>query len=491
MNVVLPLVVALLSGVGLIILGKAPRFRRWAALTGMAVYFASGIALLRDIVVGGPQWVSMGGWKPPLGIEFHADVFSAMLVAMAGLVGLMTTCYGLGSSDSRRDEIGHHPVTFFLMAGVTGAFLTGDLFNLYVWFELILLASFILISLGDEKRHLRAAIHYVILNLVGSALFLAGLGLLYGATGTLNMGQLGQVLYSEVNLPTAVTIGTLITIAFCVKAAVFPFSAWLPASYPSAPTAVAALFAGLLTKVGVYCLYRTSTHTFDSLPDFHFETLAFLAIVTSVIGALAATVQNDIRRIFAFLLVSHVGLMVLGLSVSIRDGIAYTWQHMPVICALYLMLGLITRGGGSAKLSELGGFGRAYPWLGTLFIVAGFSLSGVPPLSGFWPKLGMMQGAVTSAEYYALATIVFVGILTLIAVARVWRAVFWRPSPVEGKPSDIERPIRMLSMVAPIVILVGLSVAIGLFPSPFYRLATRADEELKTTTMTFDVVEAR
>lgn len=476
MTVALPLLVALATGVILVLVGRIPRLRRAIAISGGIGYLLAAGLLWQEVKATGMSTLNFGAWDAPVGIVFVADSFSAALVGVTAIVSLATILYGSASPDGRGDEIGYLPVTFFLIAGVTGAFLTGDLFNLYVWFELILLSSFVLISLGGERRHLRSALHYVFLNLIGSAVFLSGLGLMYGATGTLNMAQLSLVVPT---LPpnVAIVFSLLILLAFCIKGAIFPFSAWLPASYPAPPVATAAIFAALLTKVGVACLYRAMSLPFADLPPAVMNLLSALAIATGLIAGLAALTQNDIRRIFAFLLISHIGLMVVALPLRPAAGIAYTLQHMVVICVLYLLLGQIARFGGSFKLSELGGLGAARPWLGTVFVVAGFSLAGVPPLSGFWPKVGMMQAAVQERDFFALGLVVVVGVLTLAAVVRVWQTVFWRPAPGD-LPNAWETPVRRVAMVGSIAVLFTLSLIAALVPGSWYDAATAAADQM-------------
>lgn len=461
MPIVLPLLIAMLGGILGIIFGRAPLVRRFLSITVIVSYAISGFVLLVQVNRFGTQIVKLGGWDIPVGISFRADQMSAAFVAVTGIVALCTMAYQFGSHDARKDEVGASAIMSFLLMGVTGVFLTNDLFNLYVWFEVILLSSFILHSLTGTRRAIRSALHYVLMNLMGSMMFLTALGLIYAQAKVLDMTLLATAHVSGVSV-------TLLFCAFAIKAAVFPFSAWLPASYPAAPVATAAVFAGLLTKVGIYCFYRVFTVS----PHLPLTTelaavIPWLALFSGLIGGLAALTQNDIRRCIAFLLASHVGLMMLGVTLGTKPALAYTLQHMVVITALYLIVGYIVRVGGSYKLSELGGMGRTTPWLGSLFFVAGLALIGVPPFSGFAPKVGMLQMAFAAESDVAMATIVVVGVLTLAAVIRIWQNVFWGESPEEPVALQDRKP-RRIAMVVPMVVLLGISLVLGLAVTPFY-----------------------
>ena len=461
MPVVLPLLIAMLGGILGILFGRVPLVRRYLAVALMICYSVSGIVLLVQVNEFGTQIMNLGAWDLPVGIKFRADQMSAAFVAVSGLVTLCSMCYQMGSHDARKDEVGASAVTFFLLMGVTGVFLTNDLFNLYVWFEVILLSSFILLSLTGAQRSIRSAMHYVLMNLMGSMMFLTALGMIYAQTKVLDMSLLAEAHISGTSI-------ALLFCAFAIKAAVFPFSAWLPASYPAAPVATAAVFAGLLTKVGIYCFYRvfaTGSHI-NLTPELE-AILPWLALLSGVIGGLAALTQNDIRRCIAFLLASHVGLMMLGVTLGPSSALAYTLQHMIVITALYLIVGYVVRVGGSYKLSELSGMGRTKPWLGSIFFVAGLAVIGVPPLSGFAPKIYLLQAAFITENGVALATVITVGILTLAAVIRIWQKVFWgEPDP--NPPVLHDRKQRQIAMVAPMVFLLGISIMLGLAATPFY-----------------------
>jgi multicomponent Na+:H+ antiporter subunit D len=368
--------------------------------------------------------------------------------------------------------------------GVCGAFLTGDLFNLYVWFEVMLMASFVLMALGGERGQMEGAIKYVALNLVSSAMFLAALGLLYGMAGTLNMADLAQKfsLDPPTQSPGLVTaVAMLFMSAFGIKAAVFPLFFWLPASYHTPPAAVSALFAGLLTKVGVYALIRVFTLIFLQDIGFTHSLLLVVAALTMISGVLGAAAQNEFRRVLSFLIISHIGYMIMGLglftSLALAGSVFYTAHHIIAKTNLFLVSGVVERLGGTPELKKLGGLYRARPILALLFLVPSMSLVGIPPLSGFFAKLSLARAGLETEQYVLVAIALGVSILTLFAMLRLWAEAFWKPEP----PSEAHTGRTGLNVRAwlyPIVFLAGLTVLIGLGAGPVFRVALQAGEQL-------------
>jgi multicomponent Na+:H+ antiporter subunit D len=322
-----------------------------------------------------------------------------------------------------------------LIAGVSNAFLAGDLFNLYVGFEILLMASYVLLTLGGSAARVRAGITYVVVSLTSSLIFLAAIGLVYASTGTVTMAQLA-VRLGELPEGMQLLLQSMLLIAFCIKAAVFPLSAWLPDSYPTAPAPVTAVFAGLLTKVGVYAIIRTQTLLFPGggLDDL----LMWAGLATMVMGILGAVAQTDIRRMLSFTLVSHIGYMVFGIALGTAAGLAgaifYVAHHIAIQTTLFLVAGLIERQGGSTSVNRLGGLAQRSPLLAVLFFVPAMNLAGIPPFSGFIGKLGLLQAGVADGSQLALTVVaggVVTSLLTLLAIARVWTRAFWRPASQE------------------------------------------------------------
>jgi multicomponent Na+:H+ antiporter subunit D len=325
------------------------------------------------------------------------------------------------------------------VAGVSNAFLAGDLFNLYVGFEILLMASYVLLTLGGTAPRIRGGITYVVVSLTSSLLFLAAIGLVYAATGTVNMADLAIKL-GELPDGIQVLLQSMLLIAFGIKAAVFPLSAWLPDSYPTAPAPVTAVFAGLLTKVGVYAIIRTQTLLFPggALDDL----LMWAALATMLIGILGAVAQTDLRRLLSFTLVSHIGYMVFGIALGTAAGLAgaifYVAHHIAIQTTLFLVAGLVERQGGTTSIDRLGGLARRAPLLAVLFFVPAMNLAGIPPLSGFIGKLGLLEAGVAEGSalaYTLVAGGVVTSLLTLVAIARVWTRAFWRP-PTQAPAED-------------------------------------------------------
>jgi multicomponent Na+:H+ antiporter subunit D len=477
---VLPILVPLAAAVLTLAAGGAPRVRRAVSVAGAAAVCAAGLALLARVWEHGIQVVQVGAWQAPFGITLVADLLGAVMVAVTGVIGLATAVYALGDIDEEREAFGFHALFHILLMGVNGAFLTGDLFNLYVWFEVLLIASFVLLVLGNRRGQVRGALAYVAINLVGSALFLTAIGLTYGATGTLNMAELSVRLpaLGEPGLVTALSM--LFLVAFGIKAAVFPLFFWLPASYHTPPAAVAAVFAGLLTKVGVYALIRAFTLLFTHDVGHTHTLLLGISAATMVAGVLGAAAQTDIRRILSFHIVSQIGYMVMGLALwtplALLGAVFYLVHHIVVKANLFLIGGVARRMGGSWELKELGGLYRDRPWLAVLFLIPALSLAGLPPLSGFWAKLVLIRAGLEAEQYLLVGVALAVGALTLYSMTKIWMGAFWKPHP--GGSAALAAPVALAPLVMPIAGLAALTVGLGLFAQPLMALAAAAAAQL-------------
>jgi multicomponent Na+:H+ antiporter subunit D len=435
----LPVLLPLLGAAGTLLVGRHPRTQRTVSLVVLTAVLAVSVALLLQADATGPTAISVGGWPVPLGIVLVVDRLSALMLVVASTValGVLWFAVGQGSADGSEETplSIFHPTFLVLIAGVSNAFLAGDLFNLYVGFEILLMASYVLLTLGGSAPRVRAGITYVVVSLTSSLIFLAAIGLVYASTGTVNMAQLAGRL-AELPPGMQLLIQSMLLIAFSIKAAVFPLSAWLPDSYPTAPAPVTAVFAGLLTKVGVYAIIRTQTLLF---PDGGLDDLLMWAgLATMLIGILGAVAQTDIRRMLSFTLVSHIGYMVFGIALGTAAGLAgaifYVAHHIAIQTTLFLVAGLIERQGGSTSVNRLGGLAKRSPLLAVLFFVPAMNLAGIPPFSGFIGKLGLLQAGVADGSQLALTVVaggVVTSLLTLLAVARVWTRAFWRPASQE------------------------------------------------------------
>jgi multicomponent Na+:H+ antiporter subunit D len=438
----LPVLLPLLGAAGALLVSGHPTYQRTLSTTVLTAVLVVSLVLLFVADAEGASAVSVGGWPVPLGIVLVVDRLSALMLVVASTValGVLVFAVGQGAADGSEETplSIFHPTFLVLVAGVSNAFLAGDLFNLYVGFEILLMASYVLLTLGGTAARIRGGITYIVVSLTSSLVFLAAIGLVYAATGTVNMAQLA-VRLGELPEGTQVLLQSMLLIAFGIKAAVFPLSAWLPDSYPTAPAPVTAVFAGLLTKVGVYAIIRTQTLLFPggALDDL----LLWAALATMLVGILGAVAQSDLRRMLSFTLVSHIGYMVFGIALGTAAGLAgaifYVAHHIAIQTTLFLVAGLVERQGGTTSIDKLGGLARRSPLLAVLFFVPAMNLAGIPPLSGFIGKLGLLQAGVADGSAGALALVaggVVTSLLTLLAVARVWTRAFWRSpnqSPAE------------------------------------------------------------
>ncbi len=479
---ILPIMIPLFAAALGLLLRTSRAAQRMLALGGTLGILIVGIALIAHVAEGGPLVLTLGGWAAPFGIVFVADMLSAILVTLTGLIGLTVVVFSLAGIDEPRERFAYFPLVLVLLMGVCGSFLTGDIFNLYVWFEVLLIASFVLLALGSERAQMEGALKYVAINLVASTFFLVALGLLYAEAGTLNMADLAMVLPTVANPGLNTTIASLFIVAFGIKAGMFPLYFWLPAAYPTPPPVVSALFAGLLTKVGVYALLRTFTLIFVDDVGYTHTVVLTLAGITMLIGVLGALAQSELRRILSFLIVSHIGFAVMGVGLYTPAGLSgavfYIVEDMLVLTALFLATGIIYRVVPDDELRNLGGWYAAAPLFGLLFLLPALSLAGVPPLSGFFAKLALLRASLESGQYAIVAAAVVTSILTLLAVSRIWSEVFWKPNP---RPQALVLPPmagQTVSLWVPLVALAACIVVLGLAVGPAFGLASQAGQQL-------------
>jgi multicomponent Na+:H+ antiporter subunit D len=496
MQLAAPLLLPFLAAALAMLAWRWVAVQRWLGVAGAVGQLAAGIVLLVTVRSEGVVATQIGDWPAPFGITLVADLLSAGMVVITGLMGLAVVVFSFGGLDNRRESFGYYPLLLILLVGIGGAFLTGDIFNLFVWFEVMLIASFVLLALGGERAQLVGALKYVTINLVSSAFFLAAVGILYGLTGTLNMADLSERL-RDLDAPVLeTTVAMLLLVVFGIKAAVFPLFFWLPASYHTPPVVVSAIFAGLLTKVGVYALIRTFTLLFVGDVGFTHTLLLVVAGLTMVIGAIGAVTQQDLRRVFSFLVISAVGYMVMGLGLftafALGAALFYMVQDVVAKTALFLISGLVRLVGGSFSLARLGGLYRTNPVLAGLFLLPALSVAGIPPMSGFAAKVGLVQAGLEGEQYLVVGLALVASVVTLLAVAVAWGEAFWKSAP-EGASIDLaeyratSRGER-LSMFAPVAVLVALVVVLGLAAQPVLELALEAGDQLMAPDAYLDAV---
>jgi len=485
---ILPILIPLMTAIALVLAWNHRAIQRRISVAGALILFLAAIGLLTSVSSDGIAVVQIGDWPAPFGITLVADLFSAIMVTMTGLMGLAVSVYSLSSMDAPRESFGYYPLFHVLLMGVNGAFLTGDMFNLYVWFEVMLIASFVLMALGGERVQLEGAIKYVTINLVSSALFLTAIGILYSVAGTLNMADLAQRLNSGDVDPGMVTaLSMMFLIAFGIKAAVFPLFFWLPASYHTPPVAVTAIFSGLLTKVGVYSLIRVFTLIFLRDVDYTHTLILVIAGFTMVTGVLGAVAQTGFRRLLSFHIVSQIGYLLMGLGLFTELALAGTVFFMVHVIiaksALFLVSGAVYQIAGTYDLKKLGGLYKSHVGLSMMFLFPALSLAGIPPLSGFWAKLTLVRAGLETEEYAIVAVALGVSILTLFSMMKIWAEAFWKDRPEsdeaasDGLP-ELRTSRAWLALVAPIIALGALTIVLGIAAEPFFVLARDAARQL-------------
>ncbi|HWB72032.1 MAG TPA: proton-conducting transporter membrane subunit [Egibacteraceae bacterium] len=482
MNVLVPLPVALplLAAAASMALRRRPGAQRFLGVAAMTATLAAAVAVVDRVRLGGPTAVQIGGWSAPFGITLVADLFAAIMVTLGAAMVLIVLVYAIGHPRTRDQAPFFHPVYLILAAGVSASFLAGDLFNLFVAFEVMLTASYVLLTLEASPEQVRGGMTYVVVSLLASTLFITAVALVYAATGTVNMADLaGRLALIDPALRAA--LGLLLLVVFGVKAAIFPLFFWLPDAYPTAVSPITAVFAGLLTKVGVYAIIRTQTLLFAPPEAGPSTLLLAIAGATMVIGILGAIVQEDLKRIFSFNLVSHIGFMVMGLGFFTVAGLAaaiyYIVHHVIVKTSLFLVGGVIEQVAGTGALHRLGGSLRRSPATAALFAVPALSLAGLPPFSGFVAKVALVQAGLAAEQAVIVGVSLAVSLLTLLSMSKIWTGVFW------GGPEDIGRdnPLQGSAprpMVAATAVLVTVSVVVGFGAGPLYDLSVAAAEQL-------------
>ena len=474
--ILLPLFGAAL-GVGL---GRSRAAQRLISVITLGTVAATSAVLLVRVDSDGATAVQAGGWQAPLGITLVADRLAAIMLLVAMLMLLAVLLFAIGQPGAESHHVGFHPVYLVLAAGIAMAFLTGDLFNLFVAFEVTLMASYVLITLGGRPDQVRSGMTYIVISLIASTLFLVALALVYAATGTVNLADLSA---KVADLPDGVrsALAVLLIVVFGIKAAIFPLFFWLPDSYPTAPTPVTAVFAGLLTKVGVYAIIRSQTLLFpaDTQPG---NLLLIVAGLTMVVGVFGAITQNDIKRILSFHIISQIGYMIMGLGLFTLAGLAgavlYIIHHIVVKTTLFLVAGLVEQRAGTGQLAKLTGLARLEPVLAVLFLVPALSLAGIPPFSGFVAKLALVDAGVTAQEYLIVAVSLAVSLLTLFSMTKIWSNAFWGQVDTERPDTAALGLGGRLLMVGSTTALVALSLAVAVGAGPLYQLSERTAEDL-------------
>jgi len=493
--VIAPLLVALATAVLSLFVRPFERLRAGVSLAGVAAYAVVVAALASEVLAGGTMTYQVGDWPAPFGITLVADGLSAFMLALTALVAVPTAIAGLRQVSERAQRVAYHPLFFFMLVGVSGAFLTGDVFNLFVWFEVLLMSSYVLVVIYGDPETTGATLRYVALNLVGSALMLVSIGGLYAVLGTLNMADMSRRLAGNAGVePAAVVpalgLSAILFAVFALKAGVVPFHFWVPEVYRAAPTPVTAMLAGVVKKVGVYAMIRLVFTVFGgaaidvSLPGVTGDALGFygpvlfaLAVASVALGGVGAVGRDDLPGLLAYSSISQVGFILLPVAIAATAGesvqvlaltaaLVYALNHAVAKSMLFLVVGVIEDAVETVDMRSLGGIAGNAPGLGAAFFVGSLALVGIPPLSGFFGKLLIFDAAVQADALLALAAALGGAIFTIAYTSRAWNRAFWGDAPlsVEGMAPD-------RVVVGIVLLMAGALVVIGVGFDPVYRFA--------------------
>jgi multicomponent Na+:H+ antiporter subunit D len=485
--VILPIIIPIIIAMMMVIWKKNIKLQRLFSLLSTVAVGAVAVILMLQINREGIQILHLGGWKAPFGVSLVADMLSVLLVLTTSIVSLCCLLYAFHSIGKERESYYFYPLMLCLITGVNGSFLTGDIFNLFVCFEVMLVSSYVLISLGGTKGQLRESIKYVLINIISSFLFLVAVAYLYAITGTLNMAHL-SIRVAEVGQSGLMnTVALLLLIVFSLKAGLFLFF-WLPGSYSAPPTAIAAIFAALLTKVGIYAIIRMFTLVFYHDPGVTHLFIGILAAVTMILGAMGAVAYLDIKKILTYNVVIGVGFILAGVASYTLEGMTgavyYLIHDMIIKALIFLVGGLIIHLTGTSKLNEISGLIRLHPGLGWMFFIAGLSLSGIPPLSGFLGKLFITEGTFGAGYFWLGGIGLITSLLVMYSIMKIFMNTFWGYTEltVEQEKGTTK------GLLLPIGILTSLTIALGLGSEAIHIYVDQAIETVMNPTIYINAV---
>jgi multicomponent Na+:H+ antiporter subunit D len=482
------------AGIVTTFLHRYRKAQRWVGAGFLIANMVNAMRALATVAPTGDVLVSqMGNWPAPFGITIAVDTLSALMLTMASIVCFSVFIYCVFQFD--RDQQGgfFHPMFHLLIFGVQWSFVTGDFFNLFVAFEIMLMASYAIFCVGTSKAQMKQAYKYVLLNLLGSTMFVTCLGLIYGQLGTLNMADITRLAMDNQLPKTSIPVIAMMLLVFGGKTAIFPLWYWLPDTYHTLPSAIGGLFAGLLTKVGAYVMIRVFIMMFGTstqVTDVIAPVLLVSAGITMFLGVLGAVSMHTVRRILSIHIISQVGYMLMGMGLAIASGVApgikemavagaifFIMHNMVVKCCLFLCGGLMVEHAGDDDLEKIGGLLKRAPWLATLFMIAALSLAGLPPLSGFFGKWVLLSAGFQAKHYVVVFFAVLTSLFTLLSMLKIWSYGFWSPSQGKHVDQPEKRPVTVGGMWG-IAILVIVALSMGLGAQKYYSMCAMAAKSL-------------
>lgn len=476
--VILPLLIPLGIGISGLIRDRAQR--QVVAIVGFGVNLAACLWLLYRVGEAGIQRSIMGAYDAPYGIAIVIDPLSAIMITITAIIAFTGAIYSAASIDANRQRFAFFPLLAFLIMGINLAFITGDLFTLYVSFEVMLMASFVLLTLGGERGQIAGGLKYVTLNLISSMIFLTTIGLTYAVVGTLNLAHLAERIAAANSSTPGITtvIAALFLIAFGIKAAVFPLFFWLPASYHTPPVAVTAILGALLTKVGVYSMWRVVALCFPRDLVYLQPALQVVAALTMITGVLGAIAQTDVRRLLSFHIISQIGYLLMGIALftpTALSGAIFFMVHVILAkTALFFIAGAVYQQRGTYNLTKLGNVAKSHPYTALVFLIAAFSLAGIPPLAGFWAKMAILRAGLEAGQYGLVAVDFVVSLLTFYSMIKIWDECYWKPLPENAPIPRGSAPWTRRVTMGVATTLVVLMIVVGLFADSLFAASDSA-----------------
>lgn len=455
-----------------------------ALIVSLAMPFIAA-GLLIQVLDSGPISYAMGGWKPPIGIEYRVDIFNAFLLLLVSIIGAVIMPYAKRSVEKEIAPERHawfYAIYLLCLCGLLGMAITGDAFNVFVFMEVSSLAAYTLIAMGRDRRALLAAYQYLIMGTIGATFYVIGVGLLYSMTGTLNMADIASRLGGIENSRAVLAALAFLTVGISLKLALFPLHVWLPNAYAYAPSMATVFLAATATKVAVYLLLRYfytvfgASIIFSNLPVT--EIFLILSLAAMFGASIVAVFQDDVKRMLAYSSVGQIGYITLGIAIAnltgLTGGIVHLFNHALMKAALFMAIGAVFYRIGSVKLDDLAGIGKRMPITMGAFVIAGLSIIGVPGTVGFVSKWYLVLGAFEQGWWWLAFLIVASSLISVIYIGRIVEVVWFRPVSAAAKRA-VEPP---LSMLLPTLLLVAATVYFGIDTSATAGIAGRAAEWL-------------
>lgn len=473
--IIFPIIIPAITAIILIFIGKQPVVKRMIAFIGAFLTMCIALYQLLYVLQNGTYYLELGNWKIPYGIVLVSDMLSAVLVFTTTVITLIIIYYSYQSIGIERETYYYYTSVMFMLTGLNGAFSTGDIFNLFVFFEVFLISSYVLMIIGGTKIQLQESIKYILVNVTSSAFFVLAIGMLYSVIGSLNMADMSHRIKGIADQNIIIICAILFIFVFATKAGMFPLYFWMPGAYYAPPIPILALFGALLTKVGVYALYRTYSLFFSYSGDVVQHILLGLALLTIIFGCIGALAYYDMKKIIIYNIMIAIGVIIVGLAIFTKEatigGIYYLLHDMIIKASLFMLVGIIMKVTGHTDIRKMGGLIKDYPLLGLTFFIAALSLAGIPPLSGFYGKYFIVKAAMTEGYIVSALIVLLSSLVVLFSVIKIFLFVFF------GTGSHYTKPV-MSKMMTAAVLMTVLAVLFGVMSESIYPMIEQAAQSI-------------